>query len=555
MNTVAITADQLIYSNFLPAYSPAGIRGYQTVCASKGLSKEDRTTIESLVANLPDTGERDVRWQFFFLPDGRPVMTRSQRFPADAEISDPRGTFVAHAAVVSAAQFAGMECNPFRVMDGFPFVRSAKEVVSRFGARMACVPQEEFVPFSPVPETAGHDNNRLCWLLELASRAEGMRQSTESAFIRGGPPEVERCLRLIFVLTHPAWRGQCTFTTLAEPATCPAGRFWAVGGVRSPEGYPGFLLPGAVEQVSTKPDERSTIAGPAAYLRWLRTQLRTETVATTTEAALVMQQLTGVLDESDQSPATVELTPELCLKLSTTARTEVHQRVRLRMEACVSAEVVNRLMHWMTENLSPEIRVRFALGKCDPSSWLSSWAFHWVVQDEPKLSQSECDSLRHLAQRGGNRALEFLAAIWRKPAGTFESHRELLDAVVPDAFVQLLKLCPSRLPPSRLAGVAHGRMLLAHAADVSWDDHQVVECLEALAASGYPGPFDPLAARVDTLDRWALCRLLRLPERSWRGDLHFKELLFRRCQYLEERVSGWRRLWPWPRRLHSRNSR
>src|SRR5689334_12189913 len=101
-----LIAEQLIYTNVLENYSPSKQSGYQTVCTSPGLSTEDCRAIEKRIAGPPEAPPDVVRWQWFPLSGGRRVLTRSQYFPIDPEISDPRGggAYLVHALVLASSR-------------------------------------------------------------------------------------------------------------------------------------------------------------------------------------------------------------------------------------------------------------------------------------------------------------------------------------------------------------------------------------------------------------------------------------------------------------------
>jgi hypothetical protein len=544
-----VAADQLLYTNVAARYSPAGRRGYQTVCASPGLSAEDRRAVEQQVGGMPEVECGVVRWQWFALADGRRVLSRSEYFPADAEVSDPRGAFLVHALVVSSAGFQALDGDPARLMDVFPFLRSARAMVDRFGTTAGQAPRETITPTRAAPEPDRWDGPELLALARLAAGAPALGKAGRSVLIRGAPPHVLRAVRLALRLAPRAAREHCSFDTLVTLPSCRPGQFWAVGaapGRSDPDGFiPLDADAGRVPPTGGAPSsfENST------YARWLIAELgrgKPAQLQACLERAPAVQRLADALDCNEPLPPGALPDRECCLAVEAVAGTQVRARLIDCLRAVTTPEVGRVLADWLLGQLPPGESLPLALIHARVPAEVADRAFRWMVQARPVLAEPACRRLQELARAADHAGLALLAALW---SGTPDPHSRdaALAAISADEFRDVLSLCPERIPATQLVTVNHASLLLDRLAQVTTPDRELRDCLIVLLRTGHRGPFTVLLPRLAALDRRSLRRLLRWRGDPWSSDPAFETALVELYQARERAEPWWNRSLPWPR--------
>lgn len=540
---------ELVYTNVTAGYSPAGHRGYQTVCASPGLSPGDRQRIEESLGGMPDVEVGVPRWQWLRWPDGRALLARSQFVPPDPEITDPRGAVLAHALVLTAGDVTRLRDNPFPLIDRFPFVSTPREMVSRFGQAQGVAPETEDA-FEPVPPAvAGWTGPGILALARLGGEAGATLQAGRSILLQGRPQAIVDALRLLFHLTPPAALRHCTFNTLARPADARPGSLWAVGFSDS--------RPPAVDWVLLDAEQRTIVpsGAPASgrpdspYLCWLGTRL-TAAPSPQLEACLcqapLVQQLTGALEDGIPPDAGLAQHPEAAALVEAAAPVELRARLAERVGAWVGPEAGPACTRWIDARLTAEQRLSLAVGWTDRPAEAASWCSEWLLAATPTLSGRSLGRLSELASDAANDLLALLVAVW-PGAPVSDDRHHLVATATPEAYRRALTLCPDIVSPEILAVARHAPLLLEHLATTGVKAAPLLACIEALLADRYPGPFISLIPCLDRLDRWQLRRLLRLPRDPWRHDPEFANMLADAYQAREQAEPWWNRSVAWPR--------
>ncbi|MBM3881113.1 MAG: hypothetical protein FJ387_15555 [Verrucomicrobia bacterium] len=544
-----IRADQLVYTNVSAGYSPAGQRGYQTVCASRGLSQGDCREIEQQVGGLPEANADAVRWQCFRLAQDRWVLTRSQRVPPDGEISDPRGAFLAHAVVISAVDFAASRYDAIALIDGVAFVRSPREMVDRFGAANGVAPAVDLTVNPTLPSSEGWAGPALLELAGLAAGAEGLAREGRSLLILGEPHEVEATLRLALWLAPPAWRKHCTFDTMAVLSAVRPGQFWAVGiAGRRPE-REGYVPVDAGQRGIPGSAKLPESSRPSIYARWLEASLggNPELIAGCVRLAPAMQALDHALETGEPLADDVELGPEVCAGFERYVGGQVQSLLIKRLSGATCVEVGAALGAWLDERLTADSRLGLALGRIPASEHAAALCFQWLLAAQPELSAAASERLLEVARQRQHAGLALLASLWqRKP--DLRTRDTALAEIEAGDFSQVLTLCPQRIVPTHLVCRPHAGLLLERLGTVATEEGELTECLAALVRVGHRGPFAPVLSQVATLGLRSLRFLLRLPGRPWRGDPAFLKALIEQYRIVKAAQPWWKRPLPWPRR-------
>lgn len=536
-----IRAEQLICAAVLPAFSPTGQRGYQTVYASPGLTKEDYRAMERRMDAPPEMTAGTVRWQYFRLPDDRAVVSSTRFFPPEGDICDSRGgSFLAHALVMADADFACAGYHPFDLADGFSFAASAREMVERFGKASGRAPVVEITPRANTPSGEGWPGTVLLALASIAASAETAAHDRRSLLIRGDPAQVEACLRMVFQLAPPAWRQHCSFDTWVTPAATRAGDWWAAG-TNSPRTMPaGFLCLEAGTRTTSAPMHFPANGSESIYVRWLTAMLsgNEDNLSAAVGLAAPVQELARALDLGEKLIMGPPLDPNACASLEMVASTELSARLMRSTKEWLPAEAAGALDSWLVEHLPLQDRFGLALGDGDG---IVGPLFSWLLESEVSLSNAAAARLQEMAVQQGHPGLALLVlSLQHKP------DRAALAGALAEAdattFETVLRLAPKRVHPERLADAKHSLILLDWLSTADLRDEEWCATLAALVKSGCAGPFTPLTARAERLGRSSLRRLLHLSGEPWHADPAFEEMLTRRLKAKAENRPFWRRL-------------
>ncbi len=244
--TGTIEALGLIYTNVEAKESPTGQRGFQVWQASAGLSAEARKEVSRRVDDyrLPtgttaEAAAAFTRDAFFKLTDkagGGFAVARS--VPLTGKDKFGRGgRFLAHVLVVSAADFAGLGCDPFAVFDAATFYCGEPEQLAKDHPEWVkgVLP---VTPLTPVP-TPGpcHPGPVRAKLAGHVDRDAALRKTV---VVVGKPADVATELRAIYRGLPAALRAAAEFDTMSAGASltqvpcafagCPAAdalKMWA----------------------------------------------------------------------------------------------------------------------------------------------------------------------------------------------------------------------------------------------------------------------------------------------------------------------------------------
>ncbi|GCE08121.1 hypothetical protein [Dictyobacter aurantiacus] len=246
----------VIFTRVERAYSPNNVSGYQIAYKSAALGN-DTTAIEKRLQCFEPGRQESARYQFFWTEQGQAVLARSVPLAEiDPEVIDPaqRDAFLAHALVVSRADFARIRNDPFAIFDAAEnndiFAEDADRLVDYLRARaaeqMLAVPLRKRAAVNDLLE--GWRSEDLLRLYHLGMQAPLLSRQGRSLLLQADDrDEIFNLLNVICMLIPPDDRSACTFDTWVDGCTPHAGTLWAVG-TSTGRSHPGFLPIRLVDQ-------------------------------------------------------------------------------------------------------------------------------------------------------------------------------------------------------------------------------------------------------------------------------------------------------------------
>src|SRR5262245_29299813 len=232
----AVTAQQLVYANLEAHESPSGFRGFQVWLASPDLDDAARAEIARQLADfsLPqelDPGSKRARalqrhaFYAVELPEATWWVLARTVPTDDRDMYGRTGLFLAHAFVLSDADFQRIHCDPFALLDAEPpFFGSKQQVRERHAGHDAddIPPATLRVHSTPV---RGEFNTAL--VLEFARFLDEPRAAPVA--VPEEPAVLLTMLRPVFAWLPPQLRRRAAFDTLFTGQSLAPSPFRVVG--------------------------------------------------------------------------------------------------------------------------------------------------------------------------------------------------------------------------------------------------------------------------------------------------------------------------------------
>ncbi len=234
-----ITVSQHIFTNVPKEQSPQGKRGYQTLLYSRAdLSRDDVLLLEERALYYGGESE-PVKYQFWMLPGGRAVVSRTLPLPEPDEFGR-KGRYFAHNLVVHPADFQTLGFYPLLLLREQHFMRRPEEALAQGDARTGdLAPRRIEVNeqwMDAALQLAGRwGSSEITRLASLGWNAQGLRAQRRAVALLGDSAEQLRALTVAFLLSPPDLRPQLTFDTYTNGCDWSRkGFFWAWGGMEDP---------------------------------------------------------------------------------------------------------------------------------------------------------------------------------------------------------------------------------------------------------------------------------------------------------------------------------
>ena len=289
-----VPAERWIFGRIGRDLSPTGRLGYQTLWASSGLSSANLKELEK-VASTFDVA-RESRLQFFCLEDGRLAIT-AVRPSRDARTVDRDGrrAFLCFGWIFERAEVSKVKNHPFAVLPPVEELQDVPLLLDALGNPGTAIEPTILPCRTPDPMCPKLPQDVLDLLVMAAYRRGRGSMVDRPIHLLGSPGDCAILLNWIFSRIPPTARLQCTFSTQADQASIPSGRFWAAGRT-SREGQRSAFevaLPSGMVRGDTSREKKD----PAAqrYGRWLgeRKEQRPPSDEELTDVDLVLQALGG----------------------------------------------------------------------------------------------------------------------------------------------------------------------------------------------------------------------------------------------------------------------
>lgn len=381
--------EQMIYTRVEADYSVRLKSGFQVVYRGERLAQADVDQVEQRVQCFQAFQPGVVRRQFFVLPSGLAVVTRSVTIESDPVITDRdrrRGAFIAHCLLVSKDDLAKLDYNPLPLFDACNWVNDPRDMVARFGKATGIAPVLALdVATKSRRIVSDWSLTEARKLVALALASADLAAAGRSVLLVGQPPAIAEALEVAFALMPRAPRLTCSFDTAIEGCSARPGQYWAVGAASRQSGA--FVEINANEhRLVTGVTSRSEESDP--YLRWLAQLPAHLPIGAVADRATVMQDLAAVVNHQRPWPAS-GVDEELAREFLALNRGRVGQMLETRLASLLGRQMAfglaYHLIHQQAATLALQWSVAPKLDRCLLNELLAAW----ITQARPHLSESD----------------------------------------------------------------------------------------------------------------------------------------------------------------------
>lgn len=405
----------VLFTRVEKAYSPRGTSGYQVVYHTLALEAET-LQIEKQVQCFQINHQQMVRYQFFWTTSGQAVCARTVSLLApNREVidRDQRDAFLAHALVLSRADFTRLRNDPFALFAAAERAQIlAGQVEQLVGyLRATPPPQRLSVPmrtWTDAPLACSPEELRQLYRLATAAPVlSGQRQSIQ--MIASDPGDVFRLLSSLLLLLPADERVACTFDTFADTCSPSPGSLWTVGGTRAP-GQSGFLPMRLAERqiASIRPSGQDSL-----YTSWFLQMLQdTGSLAWLPEDLLTAQLI------AESFSARTPLPDQPLSERALGSFRRLHSRIiEARIVQALAAVMEQRLAGAFVPSLLAVLPLPVQLdiaatGACEVQ-FLAGLLYTWFLQAQP--AWKEWDDVLEVAIRASSAPLLLLASLKAHP--------------------------------------------------------------------------------------------------------------------------------------------
>jgi hypothetical protein len=512
-----VRAAQLIYTRVEPAYSPQMKSGFQTVYRSTSLSPTDVNVIEKRVQCFQPNPPTLVRFQFFTLDSGGIVLTNSIQIDSHPEIIDKdqrRGVFIAHCLILSKAEFAKADYNPFVILDRHRFLDDAEDMVRTFGQATADAPpaliEIERPRYSPPSAWSGTEALKVA---ALAMRGEQLRRSGKSVLLVGSDDEISEALRMVFYLLPKSRRLACTFDTLIDRCPTRSGLYWAVG-TTTRQSSSSYILVNTTERKVLSTVEES-LEDEDLYLTWLKYASSQADFQSAMGRAFTVQLLTDAFAVKSQLRLD-ELDEEACHEFMRLHEQRVMQDLENVLAKAVGKGIAAPLTHHLHEMIeTPTILNIAASQHLDPVQ-LCAIVTDWIVREKPDLKDKEWEAIQDLARRGRDMRLLHLSAVLGRKVNA-KVRDEALGSMGAQTFQAALEQLMDPIEPADFVTLNHLPLLLSDHRLDKMTDEKFVALVMAIVEVGAASQLNALSRQVKSLANEPLAQLEKIIKKHANG--------------------------------------
>lgn len=530
---------QLIYSRVESEYSPQRKPGYQIVYRSPSLSADEASLIERRVQCFQPPRPSDDRLQYFLLPSGKAVISRTVQITPDPEITDRTrrlGAFLAHCVILNPAEFAAVGNNPFALFEAFPFLDDPALMVEDY-VRAPSVEEPAQINVDVVVSFESQwQEDEAFNLLSVALQAEDLVKSRRGILLVGSSEDIQEALRTAIMRLDPSRRLPCSFDTCVDRCMTQTGTYWAMGVAQRQAISGGIAIDVAARRI------QQPASGPPTddlYLSWLRhASSRPETSSQARAYGPTIQRLATAFAQR-RRPDTRQLDYDAC-----TAFVAFHgKRIWAEVEAAFAASLGKSLARSLCQYLQDhqeemnfaELLAGAAAQRYELND-VSESVLEWLISEHPDLKDSDWKTLGDLATGARNTPLRFLAIVSSKKVD-HRARAAILESMSPSAVRELRNQLAPMVPPALFISSSHAVDVI-ESLPAGLSSEELVAIVEMTLDSGAGHVLDELTPRVATLDADPVHELIKLTRKRSEVPDSFRDALEARRKQLPQR------LWP-----------
>jgi hypothetical protein len=527
-----IKARQLIYTRVEPEYSPLKKPGYQVFYRSPSLPQEPSMDILRRVRFFSAANPQTVRLQFFRLPSGEQVFTRTAYLPIRPGINnraESQRVYCAHCLVLSAVDFSRLGNQPFAIFDRAPFVTDPEELVREYDLLTGRERPMVFEPPEMIPPTGADAwSSEAGAVYELSRLALKPRQDQPLVQLVGEWNASIDILRSLFWYIPPAVRTSCTFNTWVDERT-DLSAYWLVSNSDASLQAPytvmmnGLQIPG----VATAPEDD-------LYAAWLELKKGQHTIDWVYQLASVQEMCTA-FRERRRLIAGLVSKPTAEEFFAVNRETVAHALERM-LNAMFSATVAQAFLPYLLET-EPDKRhlISAAAASIIPVRLLAVHLHGWLLTQAPDFAvlkrPADWQAIEKVADQAKDFALLFWVSVVRKDA---RLRRNTLKTMRPEDFELALALLLNPFAPAEYACRQHLPRLLTALAS-RWDqvtDPQYVELVETVVQLEAVAHLSRMRVRLQSVSEETQAQLEHILHRVTNLPADFEKDLERQRQRL-----------------------
>jgi hypothetical protein len=294
-----ITAAQHVSGVLTSEQSPSGKGGYQILLSSSDrLSQSEIRMIESRVRYGPAQDEKS-KWQFYRLPDDRPVVSRIISIPEPDEFGR-RGRYLAHSLIFSASDWPQLDETLLNLLRPDRFFTSLNQMLAQNDFKTGQIGYAsietgtEWIKqaWTLLREWPGEQLNQL---VRLVCDPQLLIEQGHYVALIGNEQQILDALRVIFLLAPSSVRRFCSFDTDATGCEWqPDETFWARGFSDEKETGTGFVIDAAQRLVRIP---ESFALKSSSFGNWMEAEVRAQQYTSLQSNFVKAQTLADLLEQ------------------------------------------------------------------------------------------------------------------------------------------------------------------------------------------------------------------------------------------------------------------
>jgi hypothetical protein len=392
----ALHVEQIIYTRVEADYSARLKSGFQVVYRGERLTQADIDQVEQRVQCFQAFQPGVIRRQFFVLPSGLAVITRSVIIESDPTITDRdrrRGAFIAHCLLLNKDDLAKLDYNPLPLFDACSWVNDPCDMVARFGKATGTAPMLVLdVATKPRRITSDWSLTEARKLVALALASPDLAATRRSVLLVGQSPAIEEAIDVAFALMPRAQRLACTFDTAIEGCGARPGQYWAVGATSRQSGA--FMEVNANERRLV-----TTVAGRTdegdLYLRWLARLPAHIPIVDAADRGAAMQALAAAVNRQIPWPSS-GIDEEIAREFLALNRGRVGQILEARLAPLLGRHIAFGVAHHLINQEAATLALQWTVVPKFERRILNDLLDDWITQARPQLSDNDLRKLTEL---------------------------------------------------------------------------------------------------------------------------------------------------------------